>query len=713
MILEKDYVEVQSHGFQSTKTAEIKATPAMLRMLSSGIYSDKISAFIRELSTNAYDAMVEAGTIKDQTFDVHLPTKLEPWYSIRDYGTGLSTAGMENNFSNFGDGTKAESNVYNGAFGLGSKSPLSYTRDFTIVSYYKGQKTFYNYGLNDENIPVLSTAFTQPSDEPSGLEIQIAINNPDIEEVQRKAELIYRYFDKRPNTNIKIDYHELPRLVEGDGWFLTKPDIRKNSYGSGYEVTTPTRVIMGNVIYPITNSGLSSYSTIYPMTQIPFVIKVEIGSVQMTPSRETLEMTPKTIKFLEDKLKEIMGELSNNLEQKLDKTLCVFEKVISAYDLLKLMPSGINSCQIDKFRVSSRRYEDIFTFPDKFHNVCKFKRFTQDSSYEYRKTEDYINKMWRPLNNLNYMFLIVDSNKRIGTILEKLKGKYHTVYVVRPQDTSTYKTEKTLKDFKDASKKFLESCGNPKHLYASVEEAKLPPIVKAKPQPKVAGAVPVPRAKGIIKIRPITISNSHASIGNEKSVAGTDTGAYYYVYSFRGELQDTDNKTDYQLRYCVHRFIQDLEEKLKKPINACVITGTYIDRVKKDSRFINLLEEVKSHNFVVEVSNNYKAVREVTDKYYFDSNVREVLQKLQGTKISEIFKMHENTRVDNTRTYKDTFIKHNYTFKEVNPIDLTEHAKELEKYKDLQGLNYKASKTFIKDIMDMIDNKTDIIKTKG
>lgn len=712
MILEKDFAETTSMGFSDTKVAQICTTPAMLRMLSSGLYSDKISAFIREWSTNAYDAMVEAGTIEDKTFEVHLPTKLEPFFSIRDFGVGLSQSAMENNFSNFGDSTKSSSNLYNGSFGIGSKSGLSYTRDFTIVSYYKGQKTFYNYGLNDENIPVLSTAFTQPSDEPSGLEIQIAINNSDIEEVQRKAELIYRYFDKRPNTNIEIDYHELPKLVEGGGWFLTKPDIRKNSYGGGYEVTTPTRVIMGNVIYPITNSGLSSYSTIYPMTQIPFVIKVEIGDVQMTPSRETLEMTPKTIKFLEDKFKEIMGELSNNLEKNLDQSLCVFEKVISAYDLLKLMPSGINSCQIDKFNVSSRRYEDIFTFPDKFHTICRFKRFTQDSSYEYRKTEDYTGTMWRPLNNLNYMFLIVDSNKRIGAILEELKGKYHTVYVVRPQDTSVYKTEKTLKEFKDASKKFIESCGNPKHLYASVEEAKLPPIVKAKPQPKVAGAVPTPRAKGTIKIRLLNIGNSYASIGNEKSVVGTDTGTYYYVYSFRGELQDLDNRYNYQLKYCLPRFIQDLEEKLKKSINVCVVTGTYIDRVKKDSRFINLLEEVKSHNFVVEVSNNHKAVREVVNKYYFDSNVREVLQKLQGTKISEVFKMNENSKVDSTSTYKDTFIKHNYSFKEVDPIDLTEHAKELEKYKDLQYLHYKASKTFIEDVINMIDNKTDKIKTK-
>lgn len=707
MILERDFANTESSGFTSTKTAEIKATPAMLRMLSSGIYSDKISAFIRELSTNAYDAMVEAGTIKDNTFDVHLPTKLEPWFSIRDKGTGLSTAGMENNFSNFGDGTKAESNVYNGAFGLGSKSPLSYTRDFTIISYYKGQKTFYNYGLNDENIPVLSTAFTQPSDEPSGLEIQIAINNNDIEEVQRKAELIYRYFDKRPNTNIEIDYHELPKLIEGDGWFLTKPDIRKYSYGNS-DVTTPTRVIMGNVIYPITSNGLSSDSPIYPMTQIPFVIKVELGDVQMTPSRETLEMTPKTIKFLEDVFKVIMSELSSNLEKKLDQSLCIFDKVISSFDLMNILPSGIRSCQIDKFNIPSNQYSDIFTLPKDFHAKCKFKRISKLSSYNFRKTQEFILDNWRPMNTMNYMFVFVDSSKRIGTILDTLKAKHDHVYIIRPNNPQNTKSKVSAKDFQDMCKKFLESCGNPKHIWSSVEEAKLPPVVRAQPQPKVAGAVAQPRPKGNIKAQPVTCQPNYITREREKVIQGTDTGTYYYITSYRGYLLDSSGKQCSNLTYCLQKVIQDLETKLGSKINVVSVTGTYIERVKKDSRFINLLEEVKKHNFTIEVSVDYKAIQDVVQRVNIDGSVRRELQNIKSLKMGELFSLHTNTRVDNNTYYKDIFTNLNYTFKDSEPIDLTEHKLELEKYKDLQYLNYKTPLGVIKEFIEVIDNRQNI-----
>lgn len=696
MILEKDIELVESSGFASTKTAEIKATPAMLRMLSSGIYSDKISAFIRELSTNAYDAMVEAGTIHDDTFDVHLPTKLEPWFSIRDKGTGLSTDGMENNFSNFGDGTKAESNVYNGAYGLGSKSPLSYTRDFTIISYYNNQKTFYNYGLNDENIPVLSTAFTQPSDEPSGLDIQIAIKNSDIEEVQRKAELIYRYFNKKPNTNIDIQYHELPKLIEGKDWYLTKPDFRENSYGGYYKQTTPTRIIMGNVIYPITVNGLSQNSFIFPMTQIPFVINVAIGDVQMTPSRETLEMTPKTIQFLESKYKEILGELSTNLEKKLDPSLCVFDKVISSFELLTLLPGGITSCQIDKFKVSSKTYEDIFKIPEDFSKYCTFKRVSKNSSFNHRKTEDFL-VSWRPRNSLNYMFLIVDSKNRMGTILEVLKNKYDHVYIIRPANGVLVDS----KEFKDAITLFFNSCGSPQRTYATIEASKLPPVIKVAKNPST---VPQPRAKASIKARHIT-HTSYASTGREIIIPSDSTDIYYYVQAFRGYWLDVKGDKGYALSYCLPKMISDLEEKLGKTINVILVTGTYTNRVKKDNRFISLLEEVSKYNFTIGVSSDFEDIRALVNKSNIDMTVRKEIQKISGLKISDLFTLYDTQKIDNNIGYKDTFIKHNYSFVNKKGVDLTNHKVELEKYKDLQFLNYKTPIRVIKEFITLIDNR--------
>ena len=71
-----------SHAFT------VQAGAKMFQMLSSGLYSDKIRAAIRELSTNAFDSHVDNGC-PTRPFDVQLPTKLDPQFRLRDYGTGL------------------------------------------------------------------------------------------------------------------------------------------------------------------------------------------------------------------------------------------------------------------------------------------------------------------------------------------------------------------------------------------------------------------------------------------------------------------------------------------------------------------------------------------------------------------------------------------------------------------------------------------------
>ena len=67
----------------------IRNSAKAFNILSSGLYANKIRAIVRELSCNAVDSHTAAGKM-DCPFDVHLPNSLEPYFSIRDYGTGLS-----------------------------------------------------------------------------------------------------------------------------------------------------------------------------------------------------------------------------------------------------------------------------------------------------------------------------------------------------------------------------------------------------------------------------------------------------------------------------------------------------------------------------------------------------------------------------------------------------------------------------------------------
>ncbi|MGZ7144954.1 hypothetical protein ACXWOO_11340, partial [Streptococcus pyogenes] len=60
--------------------------------------------------------------------------------------------------------TKAESNDFIGALGLGSKSPFSYTKSFTIVSYHEGEARGYMAVMNNGE-PDIRPLFVEPMKE--------------------------------------------------------------------------------------------------------------------------------------------------------------------------------------------------------------------------------------------------------------------------------------------------------------------------------------------------------------------------------------------------------------------------------------------------------------------------------------------------------------------------------------------------------------------
>ena len=126
-------VEVHSAGVRSASQFNIAQTSKMFKILSDSLYSDKIMAVIRELSTNANDSHISAHN--EDPFKVTLPTNANPSFTIRDFGTGLSQQDMENLYTTYGASSKNDSNDFTGCLGLGSKSPFAYitARGFSVI----------------------------------------------------------------------------------------------------------------------------------------------------------------------------------------------------------------------------------------------------------------------------------------------------------------------------------------------------------------------------------------------------------------------------------------------------------------------------------------------------------------------------------------------------------------------------------------------------
>lgn len=294
----------------------IKATAKAFSILSSSLYSDKILAPIRELCCNAYDSHVAAGK-KDVPIEVKLPSVLDPIFYVKDFGTGLSHEHAMRLYTTYFDSTKTDSDEFIGALGLGSKSPFAYTGRFTIESRYNGEKRLYTAFINERGVPSL-ILLCDPvaTDEPSGLTISFPVKKGDESKFSAAAAKALMYFAPTPNVHGYSGFciHDLQHGIAGDQWAM-----RTAAYYAGM---TGAYCVQGFVSYPVDyrileEHGLSSAAVQAAKTNLD--IFVDIGQVEVAPSREALSYDERTIANLNTKLEVIATAMRDRIQADFDE----------------------------------------------------------------------------------------------------------------------------------------------------------------------------------------------------------------------------------------------------------------------------------------------------------------------------------------------------------------------------------------------------------
>lgn len=262
----------------------------VMRSLSK-LYSNPILAVIREYSTNARDAHIEAG-MSDVPISITLPTIMHPYFEIEDFGIGMTKDTLKKVYTAFGNSTKRESNEFNGMLGYGCKSALAYSDSFVVRSRKDGIETEAMIVRKaDWSISLRVTALRN-TDEPNGTKVQIPAREYDA--FYRIAHDFYRFW--QPGT-VLVDGKE-PEWAVGE-------KLDDNLYYS--KSTGTSYVVMGNVAYRITNADALFRNR--NMNSISFVAYVPNGSVEFTPSREDLEYT--------DHTKDTLYSVIKNFENKI------------------------------------------------------------------------------------------------------------------------------------------------------------------------------------------------------------------------------------------------------------------------------------------------------------------------------------------------------------------------------------------------------------
>ena len=286
----------------------IKATAKSFRILSSGLYANKIKAIIRELGCNAYDSHVAAGQ-GNVPFDVHLPSTLEPWFSVRDYGVGLDHNEVTKIFTTFFESTKTNSNDYVGALGLGSKSPFSYTENFTVTAIKNGVQRIYTAFINDHGVPSIALMTESKTTEPNGVEVKFAvIEQRDFRKFRDEAADVFSWFKTVPNVISDSPFAVTARSYHARDIVPGVHQLTNTGYYGG-----TSYAVMGHIAYPIEIPDAEKKQRdtgLFDLLNHRLVIEFPIGALDFQPSREGLSYIPATVDAIQAKLVELRNNLA-------------------------------------------------------------------------------------------------------------------------------------------------------------------------------------------------------------------------------------------------------------------------------------------------------------------------------------------------------------------------------------------------------------------
>lgn len=309
MIVEQNRSEVVTIGDVQKNQVSIdsKNINHIVTILSSNLYSHPKESFLRETISNAVDAHVESGSKEPIIL-----TLQDKFLAIRDFGTGISPERFKDIYLNIGSSTKRESNEYIGHFGIGRFSALSCSNLVNITSYYNGKAYYYLMmkDLDKLSIDLINEADTE---EANGVEVKIPIKETEVEkyiEILYTLSFIPNIYLNAPNETIEAQR------------FNNRKIYNYNTFKCcNYKDTNSNcKVLIGNILYVIDTSKFSKfYSGDYREAFKHCYPIFNIGDLDITPNRESILYSDRTVQRINDRLQEVENEFKEMLNKEYNK----------------------------------------------------------------------------------------------------------------------------------------------------------------------------------------------------------------------------------------------------------------------------------------------------------------------------------------------------------------------------------------------------------
>lgn len=307
----------------------------IMGILRSQIYSDKLLAVIREYSTNAVDANIEAG--KDASINVQLPSLNDPTLSFRDYGYGLTDEEVCQLYVKYGASTKRNSNDYTGCLGIGCKAGFAYGDSFQVISYTTNKITTWLARIDESKRGTISMLNSiENTTGTTGTEVRVTIRKQDIDDCISKAKKFFKYWRTKPIINCELP--KLEMFESTDDWAITKESQRQYHYQNQRNAF----VVMGNICYPLSADSANitgKGSALIKCSNVIFY--APLGSLDIAANRESLEYTDRTRNALVAMSNNMLIDLASKLSKLIANEPSRINASIKSFHYDDDLPGGI------------------------------------------------------------------------------------------------------------------------------------------------------------------------------------------------------------------------------------------------------------------------------------------------------------------------------------------------------------------------------------
>lgn len=250
------------------------------------LYSDPEMAVLREYSCNARDSHLAVG--QTRPIEITLPNNFDHYLVIEDFGLGLSIDDITDIYSRYGASTKRGTNDQTGMLGLGSKSALTYASQFTMTAVKDGVRSEVLISVKVDGSGKMEVMDTVTTTEPNGVRITIPTKPQN-----NFAEKARKFFQYWADGTVLVNGEQPETIGDltdiSDGMFIT------DTLRSWQTREINDIIVMGGVPYPIPadyRSKLENVSRKYCVFYVP------MGDVDFVPSREEMNLTPRTKDYL-------------------------------------------------------------------------------------------------------------------------------------------------------------------------------------------------------------------------------------------------------------------------------------------------------------------------------------------------------------------------------------------------------------------------------